>query len=98
MIIHSFLLIIELAIYFCFAITIGLHLREHHEPTMPFMPIVNIWKHLSNKNVNIVGKILAEIFAVFFTARYAIIGLLGLGIYYCHKGLKNLFYLIFTKR
>ena len=98
MIIHSALLAIELLIYFFIAITIGLHLKEHHEWYMPFIPIIKIWNHLKSKDVYLIGIILAEIFAVFFTARFAIIGFIGLGVFYIHKGFVKAFYYIFTKR
>jgi hypothetical protein len=95
--ISSYVLALELLIYFAFAIIISFHLADKHQWHMPFEPIIHLWTDCESHNINIVGKILAQLLATVFTVRFALVGYIMLGIYYFGVGVKHLFIWLFSK-
>ena len=97
MIITSVVLAIEILIYLVFAIIISFHLSEKHEWNMPLEPMIMLWDDCEAHNVNVVGKIIAQILAAVFTVRFAMVGYVMLGIYYFGKYFKKGFIWLFKK-
>lgn len=92
------MLAVEIAVYFAFAIVISFHLAEKHSWKMPLEPIFSLWADSNACNINMAGKILAQVVASFFTVRFAMVGFVMLGIYYFSKAAKTAFIWLFKKR
>lgn len=95
--ISSYMLAVELLIYLAFAIIISFHIADKHEWHMPLDPMIHLWDDCEAHNVNIVGKILAQLLATVFTVRFALVGYIMLGIYYFGVGFKKGFIWLFSK-
>jgi hypothetical protein len=95
--ISSNILAIEILLYLAFAIIISFHIADKHQWYMPLEPIINLWRDCQSHNVNIVGKLLAQLLATVFTVRFALIGYIILGMYYFGVGFKRAFIWLFSK-
>ena len=98
MIITSFVLALEIITYIVFAVIIAFHLADKHEWNMPLEPIIHLWDDCEAHNVNLVGKILAQILAAVFTIRFALVGYVSLGVYYFGKYFKRGFIWLFKRK
>ena len=93
----SMFVVFEILLYMLSFVIIVFNVSEWHSWNMPVGPMIALWNALDKENINIVGKIIAEIFAAVATLRFLIVGYMVLIFYDCWIYSFKLFKFIFKK-